>query len=269
MTERDERQLLSGAYALNSLEKAERAEFEAILAQSEEVRTEVAELSEAAALLGASSPPVAPSPELKSNLMALIAVTPQLSPTVPSRPVAVPSIEQQRSIRDLASTKPHSAEARAQASWYRKPLNVLVTAAAAIALVAGGFVLGQGISNPATQLAQANSLAELSAADDLQRSMSDVSGGGSATLVWSDALQRSAMLIEGLPELAADRVYQLWYIDESGATSAGTFTASSAGTTWRVLEGTNESADAVGLTIEPQGGSSEPTTTPIVVIEDA
>jgi anti-sigma-K factor RskA len=37
-------------------------------------------------------------------------------------------------------------------------------------------------------------------------------------------------------------------------------------TAWRVLTGEMAAGDAVGVTVEPQGGSNQPTTTPIVDI---
>jgi len=290
VTERDELHLLTGAYALNALDESERAAVENYLAQSEEARTEVTELSNTAMMLGLASPPVTPSPEFKANLMALISATPQLgseqashaetdaavTPLVAVPPLltvaadAVPTNEHQASIREIAAGTTRSAETRAHARWYRRPMTMLVAAAAAVALFAGGTVVGQQFTDATYQdaMAQAANLAELTAAPDVERSESSVSGGGTATLVWSESLQRSAMMFDALPELTGDRVYQLWYIGESGAVGAGTFSAS-AEQDWRILEGSIGEASAVGVTVEPKGGSEQPTTTPIVVIEDA
>ena len=290
MNERDELHLLTGAYALNALNETERAAVDGYLAESEEARTEVTELSDTAVMLGLASPPVTPSPEFKANLMALISTTPQLGsgratnaetdaavtplaavPPVPTAPAdAVPTSEDQASIREIAAGTTRSADARAQARWYRRPMTMLVAAAAAVALFAGGAVVGQQFTDANYQeaMAQAASLAELTAAPDVERSESPVSGGGTATLVWSEALQRSAMMFDSLPKLTGDLVYQLWYIGDAGAVSAGTFSASS-GQDWRILEGSIGEASAVGMSVEPEGGSEQPTTTPIVVIEDA
>lgn len=285
MTERDELHLLTGAYALNALSEAERAEVEKYLSESEEARTEVTELSDTAVMLGLSSTPVAPSPELKSNIMALIASTPQLTATpktegrtdaepklaavtaLPEAPSAAPSAAEHAAIRDIAAGP---AEARAQSRWYRRPLNLIVAAAAAVALFAGGTVAGQQFTDSGYQQAMADAamLAEITAASDVERSVSDVAGGGTATLVWSESLQRSAMMFESLPELADDRVYQLWYIGDDGAVGAGILEASS-DSNWRVLEGSMGGASAVGVTVEPEGGSEQPTTDPIVVIDEA
>ena len=290
MTERDELHLLTGAYALNALDESERADVERYLAESEEARMEVTELSDTAVMLGLASRPVAPSPEFKVNLMALISTTPQLGsgrdpqaktdaalsplvavPPIPTAiPDAVPSSADQASIRAIAAGTARSAESRARARWYRRPMTMLVAAAAAVALFAGGTVVGQQFTDANVQdaMAQAASLAELTAAPDVKRSESAVSGGGTATLVWSKSLQRSAMVFDSLPALTGDLVYQLWYIGDEGAVGAGIFSASS-DQDWRVLEGVIGDASAVGMTVEPEGGSEQPTSNPLVVIEEA
>jgi len=70
----------------------------------------------------------------------------------------------------------------------------------------------------------------------------------------------------GLPDLDSDQTYELWYIDEAGAAPAGTFDVRGP-ETWRVLDGTFSPGVVVGITVEPAGGSPQPTTEPIVAIE--
>ena len=281
--ERDLHQLTAG-YALDSLDEAERERFQIHLTQSDEARTEVAEMADTALLLGLATRPVAPSPELKTSIMALIATTPQEAPLEPSEDVAradapasaasradhVPSEEQQRVIRSLGEATAQAAtpaEAKAAHRWYRRPVNAVLAAAAAVALIASGALLNAGLgSSDDFQQAQADSFAQLVAADDVEETVTTVAGGGEATLLRSDELRRSAVAIDGLPELTGDRTYQLWYIDDAGATSAGTFDADSSGTSWRVLDGTASADAAVGMTVEPKGGSTAPTTDPLVVI---
>lgn len=269
MTERDELHLLSGAYALNALEQHEKTEFEVLLGESEELRTEVTGLSDTAVLLGLSSRPVTPSPELKANLMRLLESTPQLGPEAQlghgtlSRPVA--SIADQRAIDGLASGShvashraPSRTSAKASARWFSRPVGMVLAGAAAAALLLGGVAIGSSQSDPLEQLASAS---------DLQTEVTDVTGGGSATLIWSDDQGRSAMLLKDLPELSADQVYQLWYIDGAGATSAGVVNA--AGDRLQLLDGDRDANDAVGVTVEPSGGSESPSADPIVVIGQA
>ena len=116
---------------------------------------------------------------------------------------------------------------------------------------------------------QADQLAAINSADDSQRLVAEVDGGGTATLVWSTDLKSSALIVDGLAPLSAEQVYALWYIDAEGARAAGTFSVAEGGSVWRVLDGQMGFGDIVGVTIEPRGGSTIPTTDPIVVFESA
>ncbi|MBX3310296.1 MAG: anti-sigma factor [Cryobacterium sp.] len=204
------------------------------------------EQEEVETALGLSVPPVTPSPELKSSIMAKIAATPQLPP--------------------ITAESAGSATKRAEVRWFSKPVAALVAAAAAVILFAGGTVLGMGIAGDNAAQSEANTLAVLTSASDLQRATAPVSGGGVATLIWSLEQRKSAILVNHLPALPAGKTYQLWYIGGSGPVSAGTFEADAGATTWRVLDGAMSAGDTVGVTVEPAGGSTAPTTDPIVAI---
>lgn len=260
---------LAGAYALNALSAEEKAEFERYLAESAEARTEAAELREAALALGLAADPVQPSAGLKASLMAQIAATPQL----PQVPVPVPAAEAAAEAPP-ASAEPAAppaqaapAEARARRRWFQGPAGMLLAAAAAVVLFVGGAFVGQALNANQFEQQQAASLAEINAAPDAQRALATTSDGHTATLVWSGELGLSALLIDDLPELPAGKDYQLWYMNDTGAFSAGTFDSTGTGTVWRVLEGTMHAGDQVGLTVEPDGGSPEPTSAPIVAIQ--
>lgn len=238
---------LSGAYALHTLGEDEARQFEAHIANSEETRNEVTELGDTAVLLGLAVAPEAPPASLKAGIMAQLASTPQL-----------PAVEAQ----------PGPAETKAKARWFARPVTALVGAAAAIALIVGGGVVANIVATTTSQQAQADQLAAIYAADDSQRVVAAVDGGGSATLVWSAELERSAIIVDGLGSLPDDKVYELWYIDGSGARPAGTFSVSG-DSVWQVLDGRMAAGDTVGVTVEPRGGSDVPTTDPIVVLASA
>ena len=278
MTERDELHLLTGAYALDALSPVEKAVFEEHLDDSDELRTEVNEMADTATMLGLATTPIEPPPALKAILMALISVTPQITDTprllpteAPTEAPALPSDDEQRHIRSIAdgtAPTPGRAELKSRSRWTSRPLGILAVAAAAVALFAGGTALGQGLGDQSSELAQADSFVAISTAADVQRSTSDVAGGGTATLLWSDSLQRSAVKVDGLPELTEEQVYQLWYIGEAGAEGAGLLSIADGGDTWRVLDGEMGQSTAVGVTVEPKGGSEQPTTDPIVVLDE-
>ena len=60
-------------YALDALTAEEREEVERYVAADPAARLRLAELTAAALELGASAPPLAPSPAVKANLMARVA----------------------------------------------------------------------------------------------------------------------------------------------------------------------------------------------------
>ena len=256
MTPRKDDASLSGAYALHALGPDDEKRFEAHLAESEETRSELTELSDTAVLLGLAVDPVDPPASLKASIMSAIASTPQLPREVAAE-------------QDAAVARFTPAQAKAQSRWFTRPVTVLAATAAAIALIFGGGAVLGAINSMTQQQAQADQLAAINAADDSQRIAADVAGGGTATLVWSGELERAAVMVDGLAPLEAGKVYELWYIDSVGARAAGTFTVGPTGSTWRVLDGKMGSGDTVGVTVEPAGGSKKPTTAPIVAITSA
>jgi anti-sigma-K factor RskA len=256
---KDDAASLSGAYALNALSDAERKQFEDHLAESPESRNEVTELTDTAVLLGLAVQPEAPSAALRDSIMSKLDATPQLP-----REVA-PDAEQAG-----GGAQNGRAEQKARARWFSRPVAALTAVAAAIAIIVGGGVIANTIASNTFQQQQADQLAAIYAAEDSQRADVEIPGGGTATLVWSGELGESALMVEGLEQLSPDKVYELWYIHEQdGPRPAGTFTVGASGSTWRVLDGEMTAEDAVGVTVEPRGGSDTPTTDPVVVVEPA
>ena len=290
MTARDDLHALTGAYALGALDAHETAPFEAYLAESEEARMEVAELTATAILLGMATRPVTPPAALKLRIMGELLNTPQLgslisgdadgqaptlrsvapigapAPSAPGRVVApdvVPSADEHRRIRHVARSS-----AKSRARWFGRPTGILIAAAAAVGLFVAGSAVGASVGSQ-PQDSQAASFTELYAAADLEQQMASVAGGGEATLLWSDGLERAAVVITDLPALTEEQTYELWFIDGGTVTSAGTLDAVDSGATLRVLDGQLTDNASIGLTVEPAGGSEKPTTDPIVVIDSA
>ena len=266
---------LTGAYALNALSAEERAAVEAELTESESLRHEVTELADTAVLLGRAVAPVTPPPALKANIMDMIASTPQLPPLQDD---TTGETDATASVIEIAPPRPASpsaaaptpAERKAQARWFTKPAIALASVAAVLGLIIGGGVLVNTMGESQQNNQAADQLAAINAASDSQRAVSEIEGGGTATLVWSGELASAAMIVDGLPALPDDKVYELWFIgEETGARPAGTFTVSDDGRTLRVLDGEMHAGDAVGVTVEPRGGSETPTTEPIVAITSA
>jgi len=281
---------LSGAYVLNALDKGEAEAFEAHIAASPETRYEVTELRDTAVVLGLAVDPIEPPADLKASLMAKIAQTPQWAPAAPAAPVieSTPAIPSIADATPASTTEPElvgaptaasfhtpsasesAAERKASSRWFTRPATLLASMAAAVALIAGGIVVTGNVQQAQFAASQADQLAAILGADDSQTAKADVTGGGKVTLTWSNELASSVVVANGVATLPADKVYELWYINEDGARPAGTFTAEQDDDgTWRVLDGEMQAGDTIGVTVEPAGGSETPTTDPVVAVTTA
>ncbi|GGI44730.1 anti-sigma-K factor RskA [Agromyces flavus] len=259
----EELRALAPAYALGALDEADRVRFEEALAVSPELQRDVEAFRVTASTLGDSLPPVAPPPNLKGELFARLDTVEQergrdgaaSAPGTSGAPAPEPTSRSERDSHPIADL-----DARRR----RRRLVTVLSAAAALVLLAVGVVVGVNWQGPNGWGAQ-RELAALTEAPDAERATVRATGGGEVTLIWSVEQERSALVAEGLPDVGAESSYQLWYIDESGAASAGTFDMRG-DESWRLLEGELPPGAAVGITVEPAGGSTQPTTEPIAVI---
>jgi anti-sigma-K factor RskA len=136
-----------------------------------------------------------------------------------------------------------------------------VAAATAAILAIGGFAVWRstdsGSTTPPTVAEQVRSAPDAKTSSDVA-----LPGGGTATVVRSPSLGKAVVITSDLPSAPAGKVYQLWLQDPSGHfTSAGLMDASGDQTV--VLQGDAADAQAAGITIEPAGGSEQPTSNPI------
>lgn len=264
---------LAPAYALGALDEFERARFERALAGSPELQAEVASFRLAATELADGVPAQTPPPTLKDELFARLD---QLEQEPVSDAVPAPAggavaggaapVDDAFAGGTVAETPVDGGvvdELAARRS--RRRLALAISSAAAVVLVIAGVVFGVNWPGPNGWGAQ-RELALLAEASDSQTVTIEATDGGEVTLVWSEEAGRSAIRAAGLPDVGADRTYELWYIDESGAASAGTFDVRGDANAWRILEGEFDPGVAVGITVEPAGGSEQPTTEPIAII---
>lgn len=230
---------LSGAYAVDALDERERAEFEGHLAECASCRAEVDGLREAAAAL-ASLEPVAPPAELRERVLASVAVVRPLPPA----PTADPEVGPGRS-------------ARTQRRWWTGALLVAAAAVLAVAVSWHPWPSGSGSGVPG--------VGQVMAAADVQQIGRTLPDGATVTVYRSPSLNRAAVITHDLPPLGGHRVYELWLEDRTGTMRpAGLLPAGPDAET--VLDGAAAAARAAGITVEPAGGSTAPTTTPIAVL---
>jgi anti-sigma-K factor RskA len=224
---------LTGAYALDAVSGVERLEFERHLAECESCAQEVHELRETAtrlALAAAAPPP----PALKSRVLDQIRTVRQLPPESTVTPLRR---------RSLALK--------------------LTTVAAAVFFVAaaglGVLVYQQGQQLDDAQ-AQAAQMARILSADDAQLlSLENRGGGGDSTMkaAVSRSQDRMLMVSDNLASPPEGKTYQLWTLVDESPRSMGLLEPSDGAIAMEV-SGLGD-AEAVAISVEPDGGSRTPT----------
>lgn len=232
---------LSGAYALDALSPAEVNEFRKHLDACSACQQEVRELREAAARMGASEA-IPPPTHLKALVLAAADRNVQLPPFV-TRPT-----------REQDGESPAGSERRTS-KWF--PL-LLAAAAAAVVIAAGAIGIEQFDQDRESNLAA--DVVQVFEADDASTETMRTSNGGEVSVATSPSLEKMAVDTDELPELAEGRVYQLWAVAGQDTQSVGVLEDPSAGAAMEMPE----EGIAVAITVEPQGGSQQPTTSPIL-----
>jgi anti-sigma-K factor RskA len=233
---------LTGAYALDAIDGSERERFEHHLMRCQPCEHEVRGLQETATRLGQAVS--APPPEqMKVAVLAAVARTRQLPPVPDARPLPAPS-----------------------PGWPRRLAIPVAAACLAVAIVLG-VLLGISRHQLSTETARQRAIAAVLTAPDARLVREPTSVGGVATVVVAAHLHEFIFTTDGLPAQANARVYQLWVMGPAGtATSVGLLATAGNGQTAPVLASGLAPGDRVGLTVEPAGGTTKPTTTPIVII---
>ena len=256
----DDRHTLTGAYALDALDDNERRMFEEHMETCADCRAEVAEFAATAAYLGMAVA-VQPPPQLRDQVLAQIRQVRQLPP---ERSNVVP-------LRGVS----------------RRRFNLMAVAASILAVlaIALGVVAYQNdqradeLAAEAQQsqqeaeqnrqqldalAAEAERVTSVLAAPDAQRTFGEVRDGGAAAAVASEEQGEVILLTRGLPELAEDLIYQLWFIsgddpDALEIVSGGVLDVPPDGDLTQVAEGDLAGVNTIALSVEPSGGSEQPT----------
>jgi anti-sigma-K factor RskA/putative zinc finger protein len=226
---------LSGAYAVDAVDDIERAAFERHLAECADCRAEVASLREAAALL-AETTTTEPPAALRNRVLADITTVRQLPPEV--RPT--------------------------QPARRRHPVRLLVAAAAAVVLVgAGAVAVTQPWEDPTRSLTATEQVLE---APDAQSTTLEFEGGASATVTHSDELEQAVLKTVDMPPPPEGKVYQVW-LDQPGKGMVSAAVMPVKEDQVLLLEGDAATATGAGITVEPEGGSTAPTSAPIALFD--
>lgn len=293
MTEHhDDPALLTGSHALDALSDEERALLDHALTTSPALQAETDSLRETALQLAYAVEPIEPPASLKASLMAQIARTPQAGTAAPAvgadsaaatadapvdvreaRPTPVTAADSDSSDATDARFAGGRAAATARRRWFQRPAAALGAAAAVAVVFLGvglgiGGVVGTGEQSGQGTTQASGTLDSIYAASDFQRTTAKMPGGGSATVVWSHEVGKSAVILDGVQEAPAGKTYELWYIGSEGTkvVPAGLLDGARDGVHTAVLDGKLSKGDSIGMTVEPAGGSDQPTSAPVMAV---
>jgi len=263
----DSVQDLAAAYALGALSPEEITRFEAFLATSPEAQRDVAELREVAALLALGQGESAPSADLRERVLARVSG----AKTVPiSRGPAA----------NAHGATPSGSRGRVP------PLYWGALAASLLAAVGLGLSSSQ-LRKDMAALRETVASTEATLADR-QRQLEErettlnsifepsvklyqLTASGDPEpgiqLFWDQ--KRNTAIIHGfrLKPVPGGREYQLWFIKDGKPVPSVTFKPESTGhaRVEQIPVPVGGALSAAAITVEPEGGSQQPTSTPILV----
>ncbi|WP_420037184.1 anti-sigma factor [Streptomyces sp. cg28] len=245
MTDTSDLHTLTGAYALDALDDDERRAFEEHLSRCAFCEQEVRELSATAGRLGLAAS-LTPPPHLKAQVMARITDVRQEPPATP------------------VTGEPRQAPRKHALRW------ALAACLAGMVALGGTTLWQHQQADEARQEAraaqdQADRIAAVLAAPDAKVTSAAVKGGAHGSVVVSRAGDKAVFIASGMAEPPEGKVYQLWFADGDHMRAAGLMNPSSADQSV-LMAGAVGDASGMGVTLEPAGGSKQPTTQPVALM---
>lgn len=244
MKHQEDLHTLAGAYALDALTGEEHHAFAAHLGRCAACDREVAGFAATVArLAGAVS--------LHAPLHMKVAVLQGID-----------------SVRQLP---PHTRQQKPAmlASLFARRMGPFVVAASIAATAAfGGLAVWQHQQTQRARIqaqhaeAQVRDLSAVLTAPDARAVHGRTSGGATTSVVSSARMNKSVFVSAGLAPAPPGKTYQLWFDDHGAMRPAGLFDHNGA----VLMQGDPNRALAVGVTLEPEGGSPQPTTSPLVLL---
>lgn len=268
-------------YALGTLTDEERAQIENYIAHNPEARSRLEEMQQAVAALPLDATPVTPSTQVKTRLMAQVKASKETVAAKTAVSTPAPSFWQQLQTA-FERLRLHPA------------MPVFAAACLVVALAAGWWAIRlnrqltaqeQQTASLQTQITtlegQLTTLQQTNAALEEQigqreDTLAAIFAPGAHTvtaagldpqpqavgkLVVNTEGNSAVFLASNLSPLPSDKVYQLWLIQGDQPVGMGTFQVDEHGYGKLVVmaETAVSSFTAVGVSIEPTGGSSQPT----------
>lgn len=218
------------AYALGALEEEEAERLRLHIETCEECRRQLRWLEEAVELLPRTVEQLEPPPRLRESLMETVRAESRQAAREP--PGAVPE------------------------RWWsrfgivlRRPATAIAVAAMLIVGVVAGYLISESGGN-GTSTYQVQALGNSNATGVLERT------GASGIL-----------RVRGMPALARDQVYEVWVQRDGKLAPSSLFVPRSDHSADAAVPSDLNGADAVLVTKEPPGGSSQPTSAPLLSVK--
>ncbi|MGY4540195.1 anti-sigma-K factor RskA [Arthrobacter sp. UYNi723] len=247
---------LAELYALDAISDTERAAIDRYISAAPDAersaffeRVRQARETLAASFTAEAEPPADLFARIVSQLPSL-AQLPADGPTAvtaaPAMPAAQPPAE---ALDELAAARVRRDERRRPAGARR-----WLTAVAAAAVIAlGGVGVGAYITD------QNDPLNQVVRAADVREASVPVSAGGTATVLISSSKDAVVVKMNGVPAPPAGKVYQMWLIPKDGSAPVSQGLMDEAALSKPAVVKGIASAAALGITVEPVGGSATPT----------
>ena len=236
--------------------------------------------NEAAAALGASLRPVAPPAAIKAALMRAVTTNGQdeASPRQETLPDGAGQAggatlkggagQTNEPVQTDASAQAdqsaaHSAPAPVAPLWPQRIRTFALRGVAAVLLLLAGAGIGRWSAMDSMEPSM--HYAKLNQAQDVERVADVMPDGHVATLTWSRGMEMTALTLPAELQPAHGSVLQLWRRQNGVVTPLGMYSPSK-GTSFSFIDIMPEPGLEILVTVEPEGGSAQPSGEPVVVL---
>jgi anti-sigma-K factor RskA len=247
---------LKDAYVLGALPEEERLSFEEYLAAHPERQAEIDELGAVAGLLAFAPQEQEPSPELRNRVMEVVEA--EAAPHRVTRRSVSARIGDYLSVRSLALGAA-ALLVIGLLSW-----NVLLQGQ--VEDLQGQVQDAQGqVQDLQGQVKDARNQRQLqqSPTIKLEGSWADQGANAEVASIHKDQI---ILVARDMPSVPEDRTCQIWVISNDVPKPSGLFQPDGNGTATPITNSIRK-ADVIAVTVEPAGGSEQPTSDPVLLAE--
>jgi anti-sigma-K factor RskA len=246
---------LAELYALDAVTDAERAAIDRYISTASPAernsfleRVRQARETLAASFTAEAEPPADLFARIVSQLPSLAqlpveGVAPPSAAPAPAPEVSAGGIDELAELRQRREERRRPGGAR---RW-------LLGAAAATVIALGGVGVGAYVAD------QNDPLNQVVRAGDVREASVPVTAGGTATVLVSASKDSLVVKMNGVPAPPAGKVYQMWLIPRDGSAPVSQGLMDEEALSKPALVKGIASAAALGITVEPTGGSAKPT----------